>query len=345
MRNRTPLLSGVLLFGILAIPKPGDADEPKPLRRFNFERMEMGVDFKIALYACDSRVANHAAEAAFVRISELNSKLSDYDAESEVRRLCEKPVGRWLPVSEDLHRVLLHATRLSADTDGAFDVTVGHYTKLWRRARRRKMLPDPAELKSLSAHTGHGLLCVDSTCPRVRLEKAGMRIDLGGIAKGYAVDEALTVLKRAGCERALVDGSGDIGVGLPPPGKTGWRIEVAALRDSAGARPVSIEIARCAVATSGDAFQAVEIAGRKYSHIIDPKTGIPLTKPSSVTVVAPSGIEADSLASAISVLGPKRGVRLAEELRRTEASVVTEGQGRTITNRSSGFARYLSDRE
>lgn len=337
--GRLNLIAGVFL-AVLFQPLCGAADEPKPLRRFDFERIEMGVDFRIGLYACDQGVANDAAAAAFDRVRELNSKLSDYDASSEVRRLCEKPPRQWHTVSRDLYAVLIHAGRLSAKTKGAFDVTVGHYTKLWRRARRRKMLPEAGQLADLAKLTGHRLLKVDTTKPRVWMEKKGLRIDLGGIAKGYAVDEALKSLRARGIERAYVDGSGDIAVGMPPPGKAKWRIEIAALRETEDSEPVSIEIVNCAVATSGDAFQAIEIAGRRYSHIVDPRTGTPLSTPSSVTIVAPDGMQADSLASAVSVMGPGNGAAMIGKLKQTECFVVTL-KDRTVVESTSGFLSLI----
>jgi thiamine biosynthesis lipoprotein len=338
-------VAGALLAALLTVPQVAVAEEPKPLQRFDFEQIEMGVEFRIAVYACDSGVANKAVRAAFDRVRDLNSKLSDYDSKSEVRQLCEKTAGIWHPVSQDLHRVLLHARRLSQESDGAFDVTIGHYTKLWRRARRQKTLPEASELTQPSRRTGFRLLEVDPQKTRVRMKIEGMRIDLGGIAKGFAVDEALKTLRKAGVDRALVDGSGDIAVGNPPPGRARWRIEIAALRDSPKADPVSIEIANCAVATSGDAFQAVKISEKSYSHIIDPRTGWPLTTSSSVTVVAPTGMEADGLASAVSVLHADSGVRIAEGRKQTEAFVVTLQDGETRTLETPGFRRLTIENQ
>lgn len=327
------------LYGML-IAQSIRADAPKPLRRFDFHRVEMGVEFRITLYACDSAVANHAAKAAFDRIHELNSKLSDYDSSSEVRRLCEMPAGQWRPVSTDLHKVLACGKTLSGNSHGAFDYTVGHYTKLWRRARRQKQLPSQEQLKAVRPLTGFQLVEVQVDHSRVRLLRDRMRIDLGGIAKGFAVDEALRILTESGIQRALVDGSGDLAVSAPPPGKSAWRIEIAALRGTVDEKPVSVEISHCAVATSGDAFQAIEIDGTRYSHIVDPKTGMPLTTPSSVTVVARTGMEADSLASAISVLGPEAGIQFAENRDDTEAFVVT-AQGSTFQRAETTGFRLL----
>ena len=340
---RTAVLfcSAVLLSGTPATSQ----STQRQLHRFDFEQIEMGVQFRISLYACDSEVANHAARAAFDRIRDLNSKLSDYDAQSEVRQLCEKPPAVWYPVSRDLHRVLLHARRLSTRTDGAFDVTAGHYTKLWRRARRRNQLPAAADLKSIAGVTGYRFMQVDPRQLRVRLMIAGMRIDLGGIAKGYAADQALHVLARSGIDRALVNGSGDIAVGKPPPGRTGWRIEIQALRNSPNTDPVSLKLVDCAVATSGDAFQHLDIAGQRFSHIIDARTGQALTTSSSVTVIASSGMSADSLASSVSVLGVAAGIRTIENLPHAEAYIVTVRKGKVSAAHSSGFGALRSGSE
>jgi thiamine biosynthesis lipoprotein len=149
-----------------------------------------------------------------------------------------------------------------------------------------------------------------------------MRLDLGGIAKGFATDEALAALARNGIDRAMVNASGDMSLGAPPPGSEGWKIGIAPLdADEPPSRFLRLE--RCGVATSGDLWQFVEINGRRYSHILDPRTGMGLTERSSVTVVAPDGITADSLASAVSVLGPDRGLLLAEETEGASALVVT----------------------
>ena len=132
------------------------------------------------------------------------------------------------------------------------------------------------------------------------------------MAVGFAVDEALTVLKQHGLTRVLVNGSGDMALGDPPPGEAGWRIGVAPLEPN---QPPSrfLRLAHCGVSTSGDAWQFVEIDDRRYSHIVDPKTGLGLTTRSSVTVIAPTGMAADGLATAVSVLGVEQGLALIEQ--------------------------------
>jgi thiamine biosynthesis lipoprotein len=236
--------------------------------------------------------------------------------------------------------VLMAANSLSRRTDGAFDVTVGPLTKLWRRARRRGEFPANDLLLEARAATGYRNLRLDAAAKSAELLVPNMRLDLGGIAKGYAADEALASMAALGVTRAIVNAGGDVVAGNAPPSETGWRIGVASLeRDSSPSR--FLNIANCAVATSGDVWQFVEIDGVRYSHILDPRTGLGLTGRSSVTIVAPNGIAADSLASAVSVLGPRAGLKLVEETAQTEALVLTAGVDSAKSHQSSGFGRLL----
>ncbi len=310
-----------------------------PLERFEYTEPQMGVPFRIVLYAEDRARAEAAARAAFDRIAELNAILSDYDSDSELNRLCETSgSGRAVPVSDELWTVLARAQELARQTDGAFDVTVGPYVHLWRRARREQTLPDPGRLARARAAVGWQHLELDARQRTARLRVSRMRLDLGGIAKGYALDEALKVLAAHGIRRALVSGGGDLAVGEPPPGRTGWRIEVPPPEPAQG--PTRFLLLRCAaLATSGDLFQHVQIAGVRYSHIVDPRTGLGLTNRVQVTVIARDGMTADSLSTAISVLGPERGGKLAA---REKAGLlyVTAGPGNTGRWENRHFRRW-----
>ncbi len=309
--------------------------ETSNLQRFEFTREEMAVPVKILLYATDESAATAAAEAAFARIHRLNSVLSDYDPDSELRRLSETAIrGMGVPVSVDLWRVLVHSQKLSSRSDGAFDVTVGPVVRLWRRARRREQLPVSERLKTAKALVGYDLLRLDKDSQSVELLRPGMRLDLGGIAKGYAIDEALGVLKKHGINRALIDAGGDMVLGDPPPGKNGWRIGVARLKVDTPPHCILV-LANVAVATSGDAWQYVEIDGKRYSHIVDPRTGIGLTDHSSVTIVASTGMAADALASAVSVLGPEKGLKLIDETPKAAALIVRLPQQKVEIHQSN----------
>ncbi len=289
--------------------------------RFVFEKAEMGVPFRITLYAADEAAARAATDAAFERVEVLNSILSDYDPDSELSRLAHTS-ARAIPVSTDLWHVLSLSQRIAERTDGAFDITIGPLVNLWRRARRKHELPAPELIAEMRARVGFRKLRLDPASRTAELLAPEMRLDLGGIAKGYAVDEALKVLKAHGIERALVAASGDIGASGPPPDQPGWRIEVAAL-DADGAPPAQLVwLNHSAVSTSGDTFQRVEIDGVRYSHIVDPQTGLGITDHSLVTVLGPDCTTTDSWETTITILGPERGLKMIAEIPDTAVHIV-----------------------
>lgn len=284
-------------------------------QRFEFESKHMGTTFRVVIYAPDKETAKKAADAAFARVVELDAVMSDYKKDSELMRLCKafaKEVGPPVKVSDDLFFVLQKAEALSKKSDGAFDVTVGPVVQLWRLARRTQELPAPKEFATARAKVGYQKVKLDPAKRSVQLLTPGMQLDLGGIAKGYAADEVLKLLReKFGIKRALVAASGDIACGDPPPGKAGWKVEIAPIAKSQ--KPRMLTLANAAVSTSGDLEQFVKIKGVRYSHVLDPRTGLGLTGRRSVTVIAPHGIDADSLTKAVSVLPPAQALKLTEE--------------------------------
>jgi len=303
----------IRIFGVaVLISRPISAADA-PLHRYEISEIHMGCQWKIVLYAADEAVANRAARAAYERVEELNRVLSDYDPDSELSRLSDTAPSREpVHVGDDLWRVLEFSQRLSAKSDGAFDITVGPLVKLWRRARRTKEMPRTDLLAAARKATDYRALELDPATHAAQLTKPHMRLDAGGIGMGYAVDEALVILTRQGIASALVDASGDIGVSDAPPGERGWRI---AIEPPAGSGRASrwVSVKDCAITTSGDAFQAVEIDGKRYSHIVDPRTGLGVTGRSAVTVIGPNCITADSYTKPICVLGPEAGFKLIED--------------------------------
>jgi thiamine biosynthesis lipoprotein len=325
---------------IAAAAPPVVADTP--LARYEFTQVQMGVLFKLVFYAESETAANGAAQVAFSRVEQLNNVLSDYDSQSELSRLSRTgPASAAVRVSDDLWHVLEHSQNLSERSNGAFDVTVGPLTKLWRRARRNGQLPAPDQLAAARKAVGNRFVRLNPQDRSVQLLAPEMRLDLGGIGIGYAVDEALAVLRNHGIRRAMLDASGDIGLGDPPPGETGWKIGIAPLQPEA---PPSryLTVANCAVTTAGDAFQYVEIDGVRYSHILDPRTGLGLTNRSAVTVIAPTCTAADSLDTAVSVLGPQRGLALIEATCGAAVLIMHEVNGKVETIESRRFPKSFS---
>jgi FAD:protein FMN transferase len=326
---RPRLLSGLSVLLLAAAGVTAWGGEEPALSRFSFTEPHMGTRFQVIVYAPDEGAARKAAKAAFARVAELNGIMSDYEATSELMRLCARAGGPPVPVSAELFFVLSRAQQVSRQSDGAFDVTVGPVVRLWRRARRTHKLPDPEKLAAARALVGYQNVRLDERARTVQLKKAGMQLDLGGIAKGCAADEALAVLKKHGITSALVAAGGDIAVSRPPPGTEGWKVAIAPLPGEKGAGR-HLLLRDAAVSTSGDAEQYVEIDGKRYSHIVDPRTGLGLVGRMSATVVAKKGIDSDSLTKVACVLGPERGLKIIEAagasgrvVRQTDAGLET----------------------
>lgn len=288
----------------LGAATPPDAPE-HPLARHEFSAEHMGTTFRIVMYAADESFAARAVDAAFARVARLDSLFSDYRADSEIAALAETAgSGDAVTTSPELADVLAEADAWSRATDGAFDVTVGPLSRLWRWSANRVTLPDEERLAAARAAVGFASLVVDGRT--VRLVKHGMSLDLGGIAKGYAADQALLVLQAHGIDVALVDAGGDLALGSPPPGEGGWIVALPGGR--------AVRLANGAIATSGDAQRFVVVDGVRYSHIVDPRTGLGVVNAPVVTVVAPDATTADVLASALTVLDTEAARSLVEGL-------------------------------
>lgn len=309
------------------------------LHRYTFTMPAMGTEFKMVLYAPNPAIAWNAVRAAYDKICQIEKIFSDYDDDSEISRLCATAgTGQWIKVSEELWFILNFAISISQKTEGAFDVTIGPYSNLWRRARRKHMLPDSDLLNEAKKSVGYNYIKLDASTKSVLLEASRMRLDFGGIVKGYAIDQALEVLRSKGLNHVLIAASGDHRLGEPPPDHPYWIIEAPFPTQSDCVRLCLKDVA---IATSGDMYQYLEINGNRYSHIIDPRTGYALTKRIQTTVIAHTGLLADTLATAICVLHPDRSLELIKSFPGVEARIyILENQNWQIIT-SSGFNRYV----
>ncbi|MCH2100769.1 MAG: sulfatase-like hydrolase/transferase [Planctomycetes bacterium] len=266
------------------------------LERFEQARTAMGTQFRVVLYAPDSAHATQGFRAAFAQIEQVEQIFSDYLPTSEVVQLAataaKTDAVTWHPVSPKLASLLAVSLDLAKHSNGAFDPTLGRLTKLWRRSKRQGELPHAKRLAAAQATSGHDKIELRMNPPAVRFLAPGIELDFGGIAKGYALDLALSALRDFDIESALVDGGGDIAVSAAPPEhQEGWRI----VREGASSTPIQLQHA--AIATSGDRYQSIEIGGVHYSHLIDPHTGLGLTEILEASVQSSSGMIADALAS------------------------------------------------
>ena len=327
------LLAG-LLIGCASFP---DTTDEAQWKRYHYTEPEMGTVFELTYYAPDDATAERAGRAAFDRVEALNAIFSDYEPESELRRLCQQPAGTHVKLSTELFNVLQHSQRVAVESGGAFDVTVGPCIQLWRQARRQRALPAPARLAEARALMGFEKLELNATARTAVLKTPGMRLDLGGIAKGYAADAALAVLRQHGIRRALVAASGDLAVGDPPPGKTGWTIGMMSFTSDKPDRTAVLR--NCGVSTSGDTQQFLVIDGVRYSHIIDPRTGQALTQRISVTIIAPDATTSDVLATAVCVLGAEKGIQVLRKFNDIHTRAVSMREGKPVETVSESFPK------
>jgi thiamine biosynthesis lipoprotein len=294
------LLIVLALLGVGTVPLPRAVPvQPDPPLPHELTQIHMGLPVRIRLYSPTVEIARTAATAAFSRVAALDQMMSDYRPDSELRRIGDT----WRVVSPDLFAVVERASAIADATNGAFDPTVGPLVALWREARANQRMPERSALQSALSQVGWRHVQLDRSRRAVRLARPGMRLDLGGIAKGYILQQALDAMTPLGVTRALVEAGGDIVVGDAPPGRDGWRIEVEGADAAFVAR--AARLTHAALATSGPTAQFVEIAGVRYSHVIDPRTGMALTTGVTARVIAADSATADALATALTVADPK----------------------------------------
>ncbi len=311
--RRSVRMVRLLLMGVLlAVSACVQAGAPAPaLHRFTFTEYHMGVDSRLVVYAASQSVAETACTAAFARIAQLDSIMSDYQVRSELSRLSDHAGSGPMPVSNDLFKALKQSQKMARLSGGMFDITVGPLVKLWRKARKTHILPAPEEIAKARKLVGWKNLTLDEPTHSARLAIPGMRLDLGAVGKGFAGDEAQKVFEKFGIKNALVEMGGNLVVSGAPPGTSGWSIEVPNGMKYQNGDVIAIRISGlCAISTSGDTEQFVEIGGKHYSHVINPLTGQALTQRVQATVITSTGLVGDPLAAALTLVRPRVRRRL-----------------------------------
>ncbi|MCE9594630.1 MAG: FAD:protein FMN transferase [Planctomycetes bacterium] len=285
-------------------PTTGDAE----IRR---ARVCMGTSLEISVADVAPEIADPAIEAAFAEGARLDGLLSHYRDDSDISRLNRAAGGERIAVSSETLEVLAESIRLARATQGAFDPCLGAACDLWTAAARSQQWPDEVEIGRAREISGVRYLELSPAESTARLAKAGVRLDLGGIGKGYALDRMGAVLRRNGVACALLNFGGQILALDPPRGTEGWNVDVAASWDR---RVVvaRLRIARASVATSSDAERGGTIGTRPVSHIVVPSTALPASATASVTIYARSALDADAWSTAAFVLGPD-AERLTED--------------------------------
>ncbi|HPT34560.1 MAG TPA: FAD:protein FMN transferase [Bacillota bacterium] len=290
-----------------------------------YHHMLMGTDVRLEFQCPSYQKAQQIKEQVFAEREELERIFSSRLEESELARVNGRAGQAPVKVKPELLQVVEQALYGSELTGGAFDPTVAPLLECWGFLDGQYNVPSPAELREALELVDYRLVKLDLEQETIFLEREGMALDLGGIAKGYIIDRALDILAENGIKHGFINAGGDIGILGGKPDGTPWRIGVRHPRDAEELVAV-LNLSSGAVVTSGDYQRFFERGGQRYHHIIDPESGQPARQLISVTVTAPTAMQADMLSTAIFVLGPERGLKLVESLSGVEVFMVTPDQ-------------------
>lgn len=297
--GRLKVVLGFAVSALWATTASGNGPE-----RFEYTQLAMGVRARVVVYAEGEGEARAAAKAAFERIAAIEEEISDYRTDNPLAKLhATAGDAKGMVVSELFADVLKEAINISAGTGGTFDPALGGPVQIWRSARKSGKMPESTEIEAARLAAGLDNVEFNPRTRRVTLKQPGTKLDFGGIGKGYAAQKASESLKARGITSHLVALAGDVVLGDAPPAHAGWHVAIEGL---GGTSLGSIELANCAVSTSGDTAQFAEIEGVRYSHIVNPTTGLGLTTPVVATVIASTGTLADALSTAAAVGGRER---------------------------------------
>ena len=309
--------------------------------RYTYSMQKMGSPFNLVIYADTKQIADSAAQESFKLVDSINIVCSDYDSSAELYKLQFAAVGKPIKVSSMLMELLCTSSQAYKDADGSFDITVGPLSRLWRNARKSQIFPTATAINEARKSIGFNKVQLDSNAQKITFLQPNMQLDMGAIAKGYAADKVLALLKSFGITNALVDAGGDMVAFGMPPQKKGWTIGINVPGQQEKLLERKLVLSNKAVATSGDAFQYLLHEGKKYGHIIDPRTGYGVTFQRNVTVVASTATTADWLATACSILTLEQ-VKILAKKYKSEVLVTTLQNGRIHKVSFGKFDGYLA---
>jgi len=289
----------LLIFG--ANPLLRAADQ---LVRYEATHRAMGTSFTLVEYGHNSAYLQEVASQVFQEIDDLDSQMSNYKPASELSSINRQAARHAVMVEPKLFRLIQDTLEYSRASNGAFDITVGPLMKAWGFFRGRGRLPSKAELAEVLKRIGYQHIRLDASARTIRFDTPGVEIDLGAIAKGYAVDRAVEILRENGISQALVSsGTSSLYALGSPPGEHGWKISVRNPLDTSKAACV-LRLQNLSLAVSGDYEKFFRLGGKVYAHIMDPHTGMPVENMLSTAVVSPSAADSDALSTSFFVEGP-----------------------------------------
>ena len=308
-------------------------------RKFSYSEMKMGSAFNLIIVSADSNKANHLARKSYELVDSLNHIFSNYDSSSELSKI--NASAGLLPYK--MSRAMLDLVQKSQyayiQSKGAYDISIGPLSSLWRKARKAKLFPEASTVLATKKLVGFAQIKINKRLGTIFLPNANMQLDFGGIAKGYIAQWVINFLKANGIQQALVDAGGDIVMSGPPLNQKGWLIGVNLPETTDQLLNKKLQLSNCSVATSGDVYQFIEYKGVKYSHIINPLTGYGVTNLRNVTIVAKTGATADWLATACSILPIKEAKQLAIS-HQAALLITTLKNGKLVFEATPNFKNY-----
>jgi thiamine biosynthesis lipoprotein len=284
------------------------------MQKFSKSLQLMGNRFTITVVADDEEFANENIQAAITEIQRIESLFTTYRPESQTNRINDNAGMEPVKVDTEVFNLIQRSVHISTITQGAFDISYGSIDKsLWNFDQKMTRLPSAETALKMVHLIDYRNIILDAENQTVFLKEKGMRIGFGGIGKGYAAEMAKKILVKSHVQSGIINASGDLTAwGFQPNGKP-WTIGIA--NPDAPSNAFSyLEIFEKAIATSGNYEKFVTIKGKKYSHTIDPKTGLPITGIKSVTVIANNAEFADAMATPIAVMGIKNGLFLVNQI-------------------------------
>ena len=314
------------------------------LKRFQFSENKMGAPFNIIFYHTDSAEAVLFSKECFSIVDSLNNIFSDYSSTSEISKLALQSSLNDITVSNELYEMIVLSKQAWRKSRRTFDITIGALTQLWRKTKAEKRFPSKKEIKQAKDHTGFKNISYDIFTKTISFKERGIKFDFGGIVPGYAAQKIIDHLNSKNILHALADASGDIVMSNAPPGKKGWSIGINLPEDENELWDKKLELSDGAVSTSGDVYRYIIHDGKKYSHIIDPRTGYGVTTQRNVTVIAKDGATADWLATACSILPVKKALRLARR-ENAELLIAVLKNAKIIRYKSQNFDGFFEKKQ
>ena len=308
-------------------------------RKFSYSEMKMGSAFNLIIVSADSNKANHLARKSYELVDSLNHIFSNYDSSSELSKINASAGLLPYKMSTAMLDLVQKSQYAYIQSKGAYDISIGPLSSLWRNARKAKLFPEASTVLATKKLVGLNQVKINKRLGTIFLPNANMQLDFGGIAKGYIAQWVINFLKANGIQQALVDAGGDIVMSGPPLNQQGWLIGVNLPETTDQLLNKKLQLSNCSVATSGDVFQFIEYKGVKYSHIINPLTGYGVTNLRNVTIVAKTGATADWLATACSILPIKEAKQLAIS-HQAALLITTLKNGKLVFEATPNFKNY-----